>query len=213
MIKQFADFASFTPLLCQHCTCNYYWVKVQSYGVLFTKKIYLRGRRTLRVPQGSPFPCLREQTSPSAEGMGSGLWIQQILQTRDRSKALWLQGPVGAQHHKWLWGHTGRASSGIVTNSSQGIWKLRVEANTDKLAIPCRIIWKTSREVCSGRSCGFPARSLPCFHFTEVAHTAFRGTLLVILSVILLFGVYVREKSTGLICYFTHLEKQWRIIL
>ena len=91
--------------------------------------------------------------------------------------------------------------------------KLRMEANTDKLAIPCRILCKTSRKVCCGGLCCFPASSLPCFHFMEAAHTAFRGILLVVFAAILLFGVYVREKSTRLTCYFMHLEKQWLIIL
>lgn len=92
-------------------------------------------------------------------------------------------------------------------------WKLRMEANTDKLTIPCRILWKTSKKVCCGGSCDFPAWSFPCFQFMEAAHTVFRGILLVILAAILLFGAYVREKSTRLTCYFMHLEKQRLIIL
>lgn len=87
--------------------------------------------------------------------------------------------------------------------------KLRIEAHTDKLAIPCRIFWKTSGKLSCGGSDHFPALSLPCFHFMEAAHMAFRGILLVIFAAILLFAVYVKEKSTRLTCYFMHLEKQW----
>ena len=92
-------------------------------------------------------------------------------------------------------------------------WKLRMEANTYKLAIPCRILWKTSREVCCGGSCCFPASRIPCFRFKEAARTALRGILLVLFAAILLSGVYVSKKSTRLTCYFMHLEKQWLIIL
>lgn len=94
-----------------------------------------------------------------------------------------LTGPFGKQHRSWGW-------KVMLIN-----WQFLAEFS--------------GKPQGNWGSCNFPASSLPCFHFMEAAHMAFRGILLVIFAAILLFAVYVKEKITRLTCYFMHLEKQW----
>lgn len=87
--------------------------------------------------------------------MGSGLWIQQILQASERQKVLWLPGSVDGQEHKWLRSHTEEACPGVVMNSSQSLWKAACKLEGWKLILTnCQFLAEFSGKNLRNMCCG-----------------------------------------------------------